>query len=158
MFDNIGGKIKTVASTLTVIGIVLSIFSGLIVLLDGSAEGLLLMIFGSLFSWLGSFLLYGFGQLIENSDKLVALLDSSSPKIAAGVTPRYSSDYRPMSGADHHPSIDEPVYPPATPADWVCFACGNTNFYKVKTCQVCGVTKHWSDEKHAEAASSIGFK
>lgn len=50
MFDNIGGKIKTVASTLTVIGIVLSIFSGLIVLLDGSAEGLLLMIFGSLFS------------------------------------------------------------------------------------------------------------
>ena len=36
--------------------------------------GFLVMIFGSLASWVSSFFIYGFGQLVENSDKTVALL------------------------------------------------------------------------------------
>ena len=76
MFDNIGAKIKTVASTLTIIGIFLSIVAGTVMLLEGIIGGLFLILFGSLFSWLGSFLLYGFGQLIENSDIMVELLEA----------------------------------------------------------------------------------
>jgi hypothetical protein len=150
MFDNIGSKIKTVATTLTALGIALSVLAGIVILCEGDASGLFIMIFGSLFSWLGSFLLYGFGQLIENTDKIAARLGGDVPTVSPPVTPKYTPVY--------HPSIDEPLYPPATPADWVCFSCGNTNFHRVHTCQVCGVTKHWSDKKHAEASSSIGFK
>ena len=139
MFDNIGGKIKTVASTLTVLGIILSILAGLITLLDGEISGLFVMIFGSLFSWLGSFLLYGFGQLVENSDKLVALLDPSVQETSHETAPSLGQS-----------SMDVPQNPPA---DWVCFACGYTNFHRVKTCQSCGITKHWSDTKHAETLS-----
>lgn len=161
MFENIGSKIKTVAVTLTWLGIVMSVLTGLVIFLDGSMEGLFIMIFGSLFSWLGSFLLYGFGQLVENSDKLVDLLVPSDPVGESSVTPRYSADFRPLTGAaapTYHPSIEDTLYPPAEPADWVCFSCGNSNFHRVNTCQRCGVTKHWSDTKHAEASSTIRFK
>lgn len=74
MFNNIGGKIKIVAMTLCIIESVISAILGLVlIVVDKStiATGILLIIVGPLLAWLGSFLLYGFGQLIENSDILV---------------------------------------------------------------------------------------
>lgn len=74
-FHNIGGKIKVLASVCTVIGIILSILLG--VFLIGYSEtpvyGILVFFVGPLLSWVSSFFIYGFGQLIENSDKLLEL-------------------------------------------------------------------------------------
>lgn len=70
MFDNIGGKIKVLAQVVCWIGITISVIFGLISFENG---GIVVIILGSLFSWIGSFTLYGFGQLIENSDILVEL-------------------------------------------------------------------------------------
>ena len=67
MFDNIGGKIKALATFITVIGILVSIISGIIIMMlhsDLMLIAVLMMIVGSLLSWLSSFLLYGFGELI----------------------------------------------------------------------------------------------
>lgn len=76
MFDNIGSKIKTAAQVVCWIGIACSVILGIILMAideDGSAAvGFLIMILGSLSAWLGSFMTYGFGQLIENTDILVA--------------------------------------------------------------------------------------
>ena len=75
MFDNIGGKIKTLAQVVCWIGIIASFLIGIILIKqdeDTALIGLLVLILGSLFSWIGSFMTYGFGQLIENSDILVA--------------------------------------------------------------------------------------
>ena len=77
MFTNIGSKIKTLASVFTWLGIIGSIISGIYLASqddDLILIGLLTALLGSLFSWIGSFLLYGFGQLIENSDILVNVL------------------------------------------------------------------------------------
>ena len=75
MFNNIGSKIKTLAQVVCWLGIVICVIVG-IVLMSQDEEtvgiGLVVMIFGSLFSWIGSFMTYGFGQLIENSDILVS--------------------------------------------------------------------------------------
>lgn len=71
MFDNIGGKIKGLAMMFCWIGILSCIFIGIAIILideDLAALGLIVALAGSFFSWSGSFLLYGFGQLIENSD------------------------------------------------------------------------------------------
>jgi hypothetical protein len=38
---------------------------------DTAFAGILIMVLGSLGSWIGSFMTYGFGQLVENSDILV---------------------------------------------------------------------------------------
>ena len=70
MFDNIGGKIKTLASVIAWLGIIVSVIIG--IMLMSTAEefiiaGLIIAIVGSISSWIGSFLLYGFGELVENS-------------------------------------------------------------------------------------------
>lgn len=76
MFDNIGGKIKTLAQVVTWVGIIASVISGVaLIAINGRLIiiGLMVMIFGALVSWISSFLLYGFGQLVENSDKLIKM-------------------------------------------------------------------------------------
>ena len=74
MFDNIGGKIKTLALVTTCIGILFSIIAGIsLMVIDEEIAfvGLIIMVLGSLSSWISSFVLYGLGQLIENTDQLV---------------------------------------------------------------------------------------
>lgn len=75
MFDNIGSKIKTLAQVVCWLGIIASFLVGIILIVqdeDTALIGFLVLVLGSLFSWIGSFMTYGFGQLIENSDILVA--------------------------------------------------------------------------------------
>lgn len=77
MFDFIGAKIRLVAKVQCWIGIIASVIVGFKVMLsdDGGTAfliGLLILVFGTLFSYVGSFLLYGFGQLVDNSDEIVA--------------------------------------------------------------------------------------
>ena len=77
-FNNIGRKIKTLAKVITWIGITASVIYGIVVVwLSNSPifiiQGLIVMIVGSLISWLSSMALYGFGQLIENTDILVSV-------------------------------------------------------------------------------------
>ena len=81
MFDNIGGKMKTLAKVVCWIGIIASCLCGIILIgidEDTALTGFLVLIFGSLSSWIGSFMTYGLGQLIENSDILVEIAQRSS--------------------------------------------------------------------------------
>lgn len=85
MFNKIGGKIKTLAEIISIIGILVSAFAGLYYILIGISDketdlivlGAIIAIIGPLSSWVGSFLLYGFGQLIENSDIIAKSLSSN---------------------------------------------------------------------------------
>ena len=73
MFDNIGGKIKSLAKVVCWICIILFIIMGIIMCLAGPSYiiyGVLVAVLGSLASWIGSFVLYGFGELIDNSAKI----------------------------------------------------------------------------------------
>lgn len=65
MFDNIGEKIKSLAKVLCWIGIGLSFILGCLFLAEEQVIfGFLFMIIGALISWVSSFCLYGFGELI----------------------------------------------------------------------------------------------
>ena len=89
MFNNIGSKIKTLAQVLTWIGIIGSSISGIVLMAEDEdliAAGLLTIIFGCLFSWVGSFLLYGFGQLVENSDRIAANTSKNPSSYTAPAT------------------------------------------------------------------------
>lgn len=86
MFNNIGKKIKTLAQVITWIGIIASIIGGIaMIAIDKNfiLFSLIIIVVGSFVSWLSSFILYGFGQLIDNSDKLVQ---------AHGLTIDYSAN------------------------------------------------------------------
>jgi hypothetical protein len=78
MFNNIGGTIKTVAKVLFFVGIGVSFLGWIILLSVGimdseiamMVESLVALILGLFTSWFSTLLLYGFGQLIENTDIL----------------------------------------------------------------------------------------
>ncbi len=71
MFDNIGGKIKTLAKIFCWIGIVFSVIFGIFLIIGEQVIiGLGLLFGGSILSWISSFVLYGFGELIDNSEKI----------------------------------------------------------------------------------------
>lgn len=74
IFSNIGGKIKILAAVITWTFIIASIIGGISIMAQDNdlvPVGILVAVGGSLLGWVNSFLLYGFGQLIENTDILV---------------------------------------------------------------------------------------
>ncbi len=74
MFDNIGGKIKALAQVVCWIGIIFSFIGGIAVMLsdvDLFFLSFVIIVVGAISSWVSSFVLYGFGQLIDNTDELV---------------------------------------------------------------------------------------
>lgn len=70
---NIGGKIKGIAVFSAIILAIFFIVFGVTTLEAGLTTGIWFLIGGSIFAWITGCMLYGFGQLVENSDKLVAL-------------------------------------------------------------------------------------
>lgn len=85
MFSNIGRKIKITAKVLCWIGIISSVaggvgmiaagFSGLFTQASGIVTvlgGIGTALLGSLLSWVGSFMMVGFGELVENSAIIAA--------------------------------------------------------------------------------------
>ena len=86
MYKNIGKKIKTLAKVLAWIGIVLTVILGIsAIMLDlgrtqATVIGACYLFLGPVFSWLGSLVLYGFGQLVDNSDRIANHL---APEVSA---------------------------------------------------------------------------
>lgn len=71
MFENIGKKIKILATIISIIGFVVFSIIGLIFLFNiGFLAFLITISVGFLGSWLGSFFLYGFGELIETNSQI----------------------------------------------------------------------------------------
>ncbi len=67
MFNNIGGTIKGFARFLTWVGIIASIIVGIELIKNDNNIGFLVIIVGILVSWMSSWILYAFGELVENS-------------------------------------------------------------------------------------------
>ena len=77
MYNNIGEKIKTLASIVSIVGIAVCLIAGFLLISNDSFIGLLIMIAGPLFSVINSFFIYGFGILIENTTEIVEKLNSA---------------------------------------------------------------------------------
>ena len=75
MYSNIGKKIKTVAQVGAWIGIIASFIFGIALIKSSFLLGIVSIAACSFASWIASLTLYGFGHLIENTDKLVRNTD-----------------------------------------------------------------------------------
>ena len=75
MFENCGGKIKALAKVYTIIGVLSSIIAGIIVfkITENPWFFLVIVVGGFLFFWVSALFIYGFGQLVSNSDEMVSL-------------------------------------------------------------------------------------
>lgn len=68
MYDNIGRKIKGLAKAVLIIGVIVAIFAGMPFVAQGgniALIGLAIMIIVPIFSWIFSWFIYGFGELID---------------------------------------------------------------------------------------------
>lgn len=86
MFDNAGGKIKAIAKVIAWIGIAVCGIYGFVMLVsveDMALIGLLIMTVGPLAVWISSLVLYGFGELIENSSIIANKKNTDAPKTSA---------------------------------------------------------------------------
>ncbi len=88
MFYNIGDKLKKIAKIYYWVGIISSAFSGIILMSDSllGPLGLAFLIIGIILSIAISYAIYGFAQLIENSNKLIEL-QSNKNEITYCATP-----------------------------------------------------------------------
>ncbi|MBQ6811252.1 MAG: hypothetical protein IJO94_07610 [Firmicutes bacterium] len=81
MFNDIGNKIKTLTAVSCWVGIAVFVMVGfalMVLLPDYLILGIVIAVGGALISWLGSFLLYGYGQLIENTDIIIRSITAKS--------------------------------------------------------------------------------
>ncbi len=91
IFENIGKKIKILAQAVCWIGIIISVIYCMVIISsnnDAAIVGLLVIVFGALTSWVSSFVLYGFGEIIE---KLTVIADSKKTYSFDGNTSQRSN-------------------------------------------------------------------
>ncbi len=70
MYDNIGGKIKGLAKAIFIVEAIAAVITGIALMAsdeDMIPIGLLVMVVGPLVAWISSWLLYGFGELIDKT-------------------------------------------------------------------------------------------
>lgn len=97
MFNDVGKTIKGLASVLTWLGIIASFIAFLILLsTDEDLIGVAVIVFivGSLVSWLSSLTLYGFGELVDNSAKMVKLLQKNDSTSLSDKSNSLSDKYK----------------------------------------------------------------
>ena len=132
-YDNIGGKIKGAAFLGAILGIIGSVGCGVMIWLGfghflgmyGNSgvviffTGLLWAVVGSLFAYIGSWLLYAFGTMVEN---LQILADSAT----YGSTRSAEASVSSVAG---------------TSKFWKCPKCGCVNHKSDASCEHCGMSK-----------------
>lgn len=70
MYEDIGKKIKGMAKVIAIVQAVLLLIGGIVMMAAASyliVPGLLTMLLGPVLAWLGSWVLYGFGELVDKT-------------------------------------------------------------------------------------------
>ena len=70
MFENVAGKLKSLAKVVLIIGIVMTMLIGFEVVMtdeDKFLLGAFIMVFGAIGTWIVSYVLYALGELLEST-------------------------------------------------------------------------------------------
>ena len=131
MFDNIGGKIKTLAVVLCILGMIASFVAAIFLWTQNSRynstilAGFLTLGGGCLISWIGSFFTYGFGQLIESAEETAENTWRIADRVDKILT-----------------KLETPTVGPETRSDkWRCRDCGTDNNAAQVFCRNCGTQR-----------------
>lgn len=132
MYENPGEKLMSVASTVTGIGMFLSVVAGFACFFIGSVGfvlGIVVMVVGCLGCWLSNLVIATFAQIAIDVHKMAEA--NSAPQTAK----------QPATNETQKTPTVEPE------SGWVCAGCGLKNSWHVYSCQGCGVSKGWSENQ-----------
>ena len=156
MFDNIGGKMKGIASTAFLLGAVGACALGVAVKTvfrgkEGVLVGLIIAGLGVALAYFNSIRLYAYGQLVENSDIAVGQLREIKGQISKGIESATSQEAK--SGAIEAKAADRQVKSAAHIHDpqpmegmITCPVCGCTQRSNRLICWKCGTKLTSNDE------------
>ena len=144
-YDNIGGKIKGWAVWIFIVEAITAIIVGIALIVnDNALVGFLTIIFGPIAAWVSSWLLYGFGQLVENSDIIAAEYNRKNEKhekdVAKNNERKQAQRKKAIKATMNNPEISEDAF-----IDITCPSC-NTDLSFPKgqlqgdeelTCPIC---------------------
>ena len=121
MFKNPGAKLKSIAITSFIVDCISAVIGGIVLLSnDYGWAGFITLIGGLFVSYVIALLIYGFGELVENSGKPFAHEDSE------GLETTVSNPIKTVAGKTD------------ACAEITCPRCGASQFNNRKTCFKCG--------------------
>ncbi len=159
MFENIGNKIKKLSAGICYLGIGVSCIIGIILWSSGGDElsfllGVITALIGSLLSWLSSFMLYGYGELIDSTQKLQKTLDVIDRKNSYASTNKQwlcqkcgnliDKSPCPICGQDTYGRKLSKIADDKSNSEqncWFCKNCGAKNSASAQFCKQCGTYK-----------------
>ena len=97
MYDNIGSKIKTLAKILFFIMAILSIVIGIVFLSQNKnlhIQGITILILGPIIAWISTWLLYGYGEIIEKTCEIACNTRGTEIKSEAQMKSDYDKIYK----------------------------------------------------------------
>lgn len=81
MYDNIGGKIKKLATVIFAVLAVITIIVGGVIGMNGADFlGMAVMVAGPILAWISSFVLYGFGELVDKTSEIARNIGDNAGK------------------------------------------------------------------------------
>lgn len=87
MFENIGKKIKSLTKFVCWVGIIASIVAAIGMMCSGDDVliiiGVILLFVGPIMAWIGSFVMYGFGELVDRTTSIETYLRSDESNLSA---------------------------------------------------------------------------
>lgn len=128
MWDNIGGKLQSLAKVLCWLGIIVSFITAIVFWSQNSRYnstilmGILYLVIGSLASWIGSWAMYGLGLVVEYVE------NGGSQTSSSGSVGSVSAV------SDSNDQVSRGLY-------WVCPKCKTRNSYSKIECKECGTLR-----------------
>ncbi len=148
MFDNIGGKIKTLASVICVVGIIASVILAIALWTQNDrynptvALGFGVLIGGGVASWVGSFFMYGFGELIEETTRNRVISEQLLKALRGQNEEKAGSRSESASRAASVGSYTIPGTRSVSSSEtWRCKMCNSINHRTEQYCANCGEYK-----------------
>ncbi len=138
MYKNVGDSLKSIAKLVAFLGIIAAIGFGGFLLYNEEPSGLAVILFGCLFAILTPIGLYAFGEIVENTDKMVESLNTMERKIRSlertvedrSISKSCDSPKGSSSKTVYCPNCGTETFMPASEPDVVCEECGKVNINK----------------------------
>ena len=124
MYSNIGGKIKSWAVWVFIVEAIGAVIGGIALIANNDGLiGVLTIVLGPIAAWVSSWLLYGFGQLIENSDIIAAEYTRKNEKhekvVAKSNEKKQAKHRKEIKATIANPEIDDD--------EFIDITCSNCN-------------------------------
>lgn len=143
VYENIGGKIKTLAKAIFFVEALASIIAGIVVIVETEeAWGLLIILGGCIIGWVSSWIVYGFGEIIDKLTE-IAYNTSNGKKKNNKVKPKKEDDLfgeeekaNSENNEEEEESDDDEVL---SIPQRVCPRCGDKHDFDYPQCPKCNL-------------------